>query len=153
MIPDLKHVNLSLKVSRVLFYWVIIVHVLSAAAILLLSLSFGLNLLVTTALLLVVCLGYLHCSRKIQVLKWCKISFDGHQWSLFSTTNTVGDKPVLVELDYYYRFGNSWILGFHQLDKQRKRIIIPLLPDTCGSGSYDKGRLRDISHVLLMANN
>ena len=164
MIPGLKHVNLSLKVSRVLLYWVIIVHVLSAVAILLLSFSFGLNLLVTTVLLLVVCLGCLNCYRKGKLLKWSKISFDGNQWALFPANSTVGDEPVLVELAYYYRFGKSWILGFRQLDKNGKRVIIPLLPDMCGSDdyscdsdsdsdSYDKDNLIHLSHILLMANN
>lgn len=168
MIPDLKPVNVALKVSRTLSYWVILVHVLPAIAILLLGLSFGLNLMITIALLLVVCLGYLHCSRKIRRAKWSKISFDGRQWALLPASSTPGEKPVLLELAYYYRFGKSWILGFHQLDKQKKRIIIPLLPDMCGAedcdsnsneygsdGSYepDNGGLIDISHVLLMANN
>jgi len=140
--------------------WVIIVHGLSAVAILLLSLSFDLNLLVTTVLLLVVCLGCLNCYRKGKSLKWSKISFDGNQWALFPANSTIGDEPVLVELVYYYRFGKSWILGFRQLDKNGKRVIIPLLPDMCGSDdygcdsdSYDKDSLIHLSHILLMANN
>ena len=162
MIPDLKPVNLSLRVSRALLYWVIIVHGLSAVAILLLSLSFDFNLLVTTVLLLVVCLGCLNCYRKGKSLKWSKISFDGNQWALFPANSTIGDEPVLVELVYYYRFGKSWILGFRQLDKNGKRVIIPLLPDMCGSDdyscnsdsdSYDKDSLIHLSHILLMANN
>lgn len=147
MIPDLKPVEIPLRVSRALLRWVIIVHGLSAAIILFLSFFFGLNLLVTTAILLVVCLGCFYCYRKYQSLTWCQIMFDSDSWTLFSAEKEGGLEPLLVELIYHYRFGKSWVLGFRQLDKKQKRIVIPLLPDSC-----DQKNLRQLSHLLLMAN-
>ena len=143
MIPDLKPVELCLRVSPALLRWVVIVHSLSAITILWLSTSFGLNALITLALLVIVCWGCVRCHHNNQLLDWSKISFDGNQWVLFST-NTVSDSPVLVKLDYHYRFGKNWILGFSQLEKRRKRITIPLLHDAC-----DKKSLREMSHLLL----
>ena len=143
MIPDLKPVELCLRVSPSLLRWVVIVHSLSAITILWLSISFGLNALITLALLVIVCWGCVRCHHNNQLLDWSKISFDGNQWALFST-NTVSDSHVLVKLDYHYRFGKNWILGFSQLEKRRKRITIPLLHDAC-----DKKSLREMNHLLL----
>ena len=156
MIHDQKSVEPTLSPSRALLHWITLIHVLSILVVLFLGLFLGLHPLITAVLLLVISVGFFYGYRGHKKVLWYKIIFDDGQWSLIPSDLSLGSPAISsieVELCHYYRFGNSWILSFRELDRTllqkllQGRITILLLPDGC-----DKHGLRQIRQRLLTKN-
>lgn len=156
MIRDQKSVELTLRPSRALLRWIILIHILSILAVLFLGLYLGLHTVMTAVLLLVITVGFFQGYRQYKKAPWHKIIFDGEEWGLIPSDysfDVSAIPPVKVKLCHYYRFGNSWVLSFCGQDRTilqtlfQGRITILLLPDGC-----DKEGFRRAGQILMMKN-
>ena len=156
MIHDQKPVDLTLRPSRALQRWIILVHALSIWTVLFLGLFLGLYPIIVAVLLLVISVSFFHVYRQQKKAPWHKIIYDAEEWGLIPSDISLETFPISVEkveLCHYYRFGNHWILGFRGLDLTARQTLfqgrtnILLLPDGC-----DKDSLRQMKQLLLMKN-
>ena len=156
MIHDQKPVELTLRPSRALLRWTILVHALSIWTVLFLGLFLELYPILVAALLLVISFSFFHSCRQQKKRPWQKVIYDGEKWGLIPSDISLETVPISVEkveLCHYYRFGNHWILSFQGLDLTVRQTLfqgrtnILLLPDGC-----DKDGLRQMKQLLLMKN-
>lgn len=156
MIHDQKPVELTLRPSRALLYWITLVHVLSISTVLFLGLFLGLYPIIVGVLLFVISVSFFYGYRQQKKSPWQKVIYDGDEWGLIPSDislETSSISVVKVELCHYYRFGNRWILSFRRLDLTFRQTLfqgrsnILLLPDGC-----DKDGLRQVRQLLLTKN-
>jgi hypothetical protein len=156
VIHDQKPVELTLRPSFALLYWITLVHFLSISTVLFLGLFLGLYTIISAVLLLVISVSFFHGHRQQKKPPWQKIIYDGADWGLIPSDISLQTSSISVvkaELCHYYRFGNRWILSFRRLGLTfpqtlfQVRTNILLLPDGC-----DKDGLRQLRQLLLTKN-
>lgn len=133
---DHKPVEISLRQSRLLLLWIIIVHSAAAVVLVFLKLSF----MVLAPLLMIIlagfCLSYAQWCRPV----WITITCNKDGWALESVE---GVQPV--RLHWHYRFGEILIMGF--CGERLGKVAIPLLPD-----SANAEQLRQLRQILLLVS-
>lgn len=133
---DHKPVEISLRQSRLLLYWIIVVH--SAATVVLVFLKLSFMLLVSLLMIILAgfCLSYAQWCRTV----WIKITCNKDGWTLVTV-----EAVQPVRLHWHYRFGELLIIGF--CGERLGKVAIPLMPDSASSE-----QLRQLRQVLLLAS-
>lgn len=134
-------VEVNLRPSFIMLYWIVAIHFFSSLTVYCLSLVFPLVL----ALQLFIIISFIRGYRSWKKPYWVKIATTPMGWSIEGSGNN-HQVLIAVELERYLQIGSLWLVDFRPINTRSKQLItITLLPDCC-----DGDALRQFKQSMLV---